>query len=70
MTPFLEKRSYRLERQLQEGIRHRKVYGSSRGKSSEGCNPKGATGMKQGQNGSLWSVRRATERNRTRWLPG
>jgi hypothetical protein len=69
-TSFLEKGSQRLERQQQEGILHREVYGSSRGKSSEGCNPKGATGTKQGQNGSWWSARRATVRNRTCQLPG
>jgi hypothetical protein len=46
------------------------VYGSSRGKRSEGCNPKDATGTKQGRKGAGRSVRRETARNRTRRLPG
>lgn len=59
-----------LERQRPEGIWHREVYGYSRGKSSEGYNPKGATGTKQGRNGSRWSVRRAAVKNRTCRLLG
>jgi hypothetical protein len=46
------------------------VYSSSRGKGSEGRNPKGATGTKQGSNGNGRSVRRETVKIRTCRLPG
>jgi len=56
--------------QRQEGTWHREVYGCSRGKRSGGCNPKGATGTKQGRKGPGRSARRETAKNRTRRLSG
>lgn len=56
--------------QRQEGIRHREVYGYSRGEDSEGCNPKGATGTKQGRKGSKRSARHEAVGNRTCRLSG
>jgi len=44
--------------------------GSSRGKRSEGCNPTGATGTKQGPNGGGRSARREAVKNRPCRLPG
>jgi hypothetical protein len=57
-------------RQRHEGINHREVCGFSRGKRSEGCNPKGATGMKQGWNGPRRSARRGEVKNQARRLLG
>jgi hypothetical protein len=56
--------------QRQEGNRHREVYGYSRGERSEGCNPKGATGTKQGRKGSRRSARLEAVKNRPSRLPG
>lgn len=56
--------------QRQEGIRHREVYGYSRGEDSEGCNPMGATGTKQGRSGARQSARREAVRNRPCRLAG
>jgi hypothetical protein len=55
--------------QRHEGIGHREVHGCSRGERSEGCNPKGATGTKQGRKGSRRSARHEAVKNRTCRLP-
>lgn len=48
----------------------REAYGPVERKSSEGCNPMGATGTKQGRGGARRSARRAAVRNRPRRLAG
>jgi len=55
--------------QRQEGNGRGETNGCARGKSSEGYNPRGATGMKQGWKGSGWSARHEAVRNRTRRQP-
>lgn len=52
------------------GKRHREVCGCSEGEHSVGCNPKGASGTKQGREGSGWSVRCVTVRNPACRQPG
>jgi hypothetical protein len=55
------------ERQEGNGRREKNSY--EEGKSSEGCNPRGATGMKQGRKGPGRSARHEAVKNRPRRQP-